>query len=256
MFLNSFLLTKISVILRLAIIILFFSTNLFAEIRNIEMEGRIRYFSTLVDDLGTRYDDTRPGPALDLYFNLPLTDNLSVKSFNYIINYNDTTSGDETMNTEFNQRLGLLYKRKGTVFYPYGKILWHDENPNKQVDSSHLGLVIQQYFSKDVFVSGDYREELSDGAVLAGVRHSQRVFDLRFHKKNLTSFADYPVHLKLGYAEGVNLRGAKSVRFDMDITNRLELSVKYVENIGKGPISSTLNSQNQDFLVGSIGYKF
>ena len=256
MFLNSFLLTKISVILRLAIIILFFSTNLFAEIRNIEMEGRIRYFSTLVDDLGTRYDDTRPGPALDLYFNLPLTDNLSVKSFNYIINYNDTTSGDETMNTEFNQRLGLLYKRKGTVFYPYGKILWHDENPNKQVDSSHLGLVIQQYFSKDVFVSGDYREELSDGAVLAGVRHSQRVFDLRFHKKNLTSFADYPVHLKLGYAEGVNLRGAKSVRFDMDITNRLELSVKYVDNIGKGPISSTLNSQNQDFLVGSIGYKF
>ena len=256
MFLNSFLLTKISVILRLAIIILFFSTNLFAEIRNIEMEGRIRYFSTLVDDLGTRYDDTRPGPALDLHFNLPLTDNLSVKSFNYIINYNDTTSGDETMNTEFNQRLGLLYKRKGTVFYPYGKILWHDENPKKQVDNSHLGLVIQQYFSKDVFISADYREELSDGAVLAGVRHSQRVFDLRFHKKNLTSFADYPVHLKLGYAEGVNLRGAKSVRFDMDITKRLELSVKYVDNIGKGPISSTLNSQNQDFLVGSIGYKF
>ena len=256
MFLNSFLLTKISVILRLAIIILFFSTNLFAEIRNIEMEGRIRYFSTLVDDLGTRYDDTRPGPALDLHFNIPLTDNLSIKSLNYIINYNDTTSGDETMNTEFNQRLGLLYKRKGTVFYPYGKILWHDENSKKQVDSSHLGLVIQQYFSKDVFVSGDYREELSDGAVLAGVRHSQRVFDLRFHKKNLTSFADYPVHLKLGYAEGVNLRGAKSVRFDMDITKRLELSVKYVDNIGKGPISSTLNSQNQDFLVGSIGYKF
>ena len=97
---------------------------------------------------------------------------------------------------------------------------------------------------------------MSDGAVLAGVIHSQRVFDLRFHRKNLTSFADYPVHLKLGYAEGVNLRGAKSVRFDMDITKRLELSVKYVDNIGKGPISSTLNSQNQDFLVGSIGYKF
>jgi len=42
----------------------------------------------------------------------------------------------------------------------------------------------------------------------------------------------------------------------MDVTKRLELSVKYVDNMGKGPISSTLDSQNQDFLVGTIGYKF
>ena len=55
----------------------------------------------------------------------------------------------------------------------------------KQVDNSHLGIVIQQYFSKDVFISADYREELSNGAVLAGVRHSQRVFDLRYNKKTL-----------------------------------------------------------------------
>jgi len=235
---------------------LILKTDLLADITKLKVDGRVRYFTTLVDDLGTRYDDTRPGPALDLHFTYPLKDNLSIKSFNYIINYNDTTSGDETMNTEFNQRLGLLYQRKGTIFYPYGKILWHDENPAKQVDNSHLGIVIQQYFSKDVFISADYREELSNGAVLAGVRHSQRVFDLRYNKKNLTSVADYPVHLKLGYAEGVNLRGVKSVRFDMDVTKRLELSVKYVDNMGKGPISSTLDSQNQDFLVGSIGYKF
>ena len=43
---------------------------------------------------------------------------------------------------------------------------------------------------------------------------------------------------------------------DWHVTKRLELTVKYVDNMGKGPISSTLDSQNQDFLVGSIGYKF
>ena len=142
-----------------------------ADISKLKVNGQVRYFSTLVDDLGTRYDDTRPGPALDLHFTYPVNENLFVKSFNNFINYNDTTSGDETANIRCNQRLGLMYKLGETVFYPYGKILHHDENPKKQIDSSHLGLVIQQYFSKDFFISGDYREELSNGAVLAGVRH-------------------------------------------------------------------------------------
>jgi len=160
------------------LVLIFPINSILADIQDIKVEGRLRYFSTLVDDLGTRYDDTRPGPALDLHFTYPVSENLSIKSFNYIVNYNDTTSGDETANIEYNQRLGLMYKLDGTIFYPYEKILHHDKNPKKQIDSSHLGIVIQQYFSKDLFISGDYREELSNGAVLAGVRHSQRVFDV------------------------------------------------------------------------------
>ena len=118
-----------------------------ADISNIKIDGQIRYFSTLVDDLGQRYDDTRSGPALDLHFTYPINENFFIKSFNYVINYNDTTSGDETANIRYNQRLGLMYKLGGTVFYPYGKIIHHDENPKKQIDNSHAGIVIQQYFS-------------------------------------------------------------------------------------------------------------
>ena len=227
-----------------------------ADISELKVNGQLRYFSTLVDDLGTRYDDTRPGPALDLHLTYPINEKLTIKSFNYIINYNDTTSGDETANIRYNQRLGLMYKLGGTVFYPYGKILHHDENPKKQIDSSHLGLVIQQYFSKDLFISGDYREELSDGAVLAGVRHSQRVFDLRFNKKNLIKIKDKPVHLKIIYAEGVNLRGTKSIKFESEITDKFGFNLKYVDNMGKGPIGSTNQDQNRDYLVSEIAYKF
>ena len=90
-----------------------------ADISELKVNGQVRYFSTLVDDLGTRYDDTRPGPALDLHLTYPINEKLTIKSFNYIINYNDTTSGDETANIRYNQRLGLMYKLGGTVFYPY-----------------------------------------------------------------------------------------------------------------------------------------
>ena len=134
------------------IIFLFPVKFVHADISNLKVNGQIRYFSTLVDDLGQRYDDTRPGPALDLHFSYPINENLSVKSFNYVINYNDTTSGDETANIRYNQRLGLMYKLNGTVFYPYGKIIHHDENPKKQIDNSNAGIVIQQYFSKDLFI--------------------------------------------------------------------------------------------------------
>jgi len=238
------------------LIFLFPFNSVLSDISNLKVNGQIRYFSTLVDDLGTRYDDTRPGPALDLHFTYPINENLSVKSFNYVINYNDTTSGDETANIRYNQRLGLMYKLGGTVFYPYGKILHHDENPKKQIDSSHLGLVVQQYFSKDLFISGDYREELSDGAVVAGVRHSQRVFDLRFNKKNFVKIKDRPVHLKIGYAEGVNLRGTKTIKFESEITDKVGFNLKYVDNMGKGPIGSTNQDQNRNYLVSEIAYKF
>ena len=66
--------------------------SILVDIKDIKVEGRLRYFSTLVDDLGTRYDDTRPGPALDLHFTYPFIENLFIKNFNYIVNYNDTTS--------------------------------------------------------------------------------------------------------------------------------------------------------------------
>ena len=238
------------------LVLIFPINSILADIKDIKVEGRLRYFSTLVDDLGTRYDDTRPGPALDLHFTYPVSENLSIKSFNYIVNYNDTMSGDETANIEYNQRLGLMYKLGGTIFYPYGKILHHDKNPKKQIDSSHIGIVVQQYFSKDLFVSGDYREELSNGAVLAGVRHSQRVFDVNLNKKNFFKIKDTPVHLKIGYAEGVNLRGAKLIKFINEINDNLEFSIKYVDNIGKGPIGSTNLDQNRNYLIADVGYKF
>ena len=87
--------------------ILFPINSVLSDISNLKVNGQIRYFSTLVDDLGQRYDDTRPGPALDLHFTYPINESLSIKSFNYVINYNDTTSGDETANIRYNQRLGL-----------------------------------------------------------------------------------------------------------------------------------------------------
>ena len=91
-------------------------SSVLSDISNLKVNGQIRYFSTLVDDLGTRYDDTRPGPALDLHFTYPINESLSIKSFNYVINYNDTTSGDETANIRYNQRLGFMYKLGGTIF--------------------------------------------------------------------------------------------------------------------------------------------
>ena len=228
-----------------------------ADIEKIKFNGKIRYFSTLVNDSGVNYDDTRPGPVLDLHFTYPINEKLSVKSFNYIINYNDATSGDQTANIKYNQKLGLVYKLGGNIFFPYGKIEHHDENPNKQIDSSHLGLVVEQYFSKDLSISVDYREELSDGAVTrGGIRHSEKFFDLQFNKKKIVKINDRPVHLKIGYAESVNLRGIKTIKFVNEITDKIEFNLKYIDNIGKGPIGSNNLVQNRDYLIAEIGYKF
>ena len=228
-----------------------------ADIEKIKFNGKIRYFSTLVNDYGVNYDDTRPGPVLDLHFTYPINEKLSVKSFNYIINYNDAASGDETVNTHFNQKLGLVYKLGGTIFFPYGKMEHHDENPKKQIDNSHLGLVVEQYFSKDLSISFDYREELSDGAVTrGGIRHSEKFFDLQFNKKKIVKINDRPVHLKIGYAESVNLRGIKTIKFVNEITDKIEFNLKYIDNMGKGPIGSNNLNQNRDYLIAEIGYKF
>ena len=241
----------------LVLIFLFPINSIQADIEKIKFNGKIRYFSTLVNDYGVNYDDTRPGPVLDLHFTYPINEKLSVKSFNYIINYNDTNSGDETANIKYNQKLGLVYKLGGNIFFPYGKIEHHDENPNKQIDSSHLGLVVEQYFSKDLSISVDYREELSDGAVTrGGVRHSEKFFDLQFNKKKFVKINDRPVHLKIGYAESVNLRGIKTIKFVNEITDKIEFNLKYIDNMGKGPIGSNNLVQNRDYLIGEIGYKF
>ena len=228
-----------------------------ADIEKIKFNGKIRYFSTLVNDYGVNYDDTRPGPVLDLYFTYPINEKLTVKSFNYIVNYNDATSGDETVNTHYNQKLGLVYKSGGTIFFPYGKVEHHDENPQKQIDNSHLGLVVEQYFSKDLSISFDYREELSDGAVTrSGIRHSEKFFDLQFNKKNFVKINDRPVHLKIGYAESFNLKGIKTIKFVNEITDKIEFNLKYIDNMGKGPVGSNNLSQNRDYLIAEIGYKF
>ena len=242
--------------LYLILIIALTGVDATADFSKIKIDGRLRYFSTLVDNLGKDYDSARPGPVLDLHFSYPVTPKFVIKNFNYFVNYNDTTSGDEEMNVEFNQRLAFMYINKGRVIAPYLKMVNHDENPSKQVDNSHKGIYLEQFFNKDRSVSLDYREELSDGSVIGKVRYGQRVFDLRFKNKNLFSLFDKPVHLNLGYAEGVNLRGVKSVIFNSDITKNLELTVKYIDNIGKGPIGSTNLAQNRNFLVSEIGYKF
>ena len=242
-FLSFFFLFQINVVL--------------ADIERIKFNGKIRYFSTLVNDYGVNYDDTRPGPVLDLHFTYPINEKLTIKSFNYIVNYNDATSGDETANIKYNQKLGLVYKLGRTIFFPYGKMEHHDENPKKQIDNSHLGLVVEQYFSKDLSISFDYREELSDGAVTrSGIRHSEKFFDLQFNKKKFVKINDRPVHLKIGYAESVNLRGIKTIKFVNEISDKIEFNLKYIDNMGKGPVGSNNLSQNRDYLIAEIGYKF
>ena len=76
----------------LSVFFLFQINIVLADIEKIKFNGKIRYFSTLVNDYGVNYDDTRPGPVLDLHFTYPINEKLTVKSFNYIINYNDAVS--------------------------------------------------------------------------------------------------------------------------------------------------------------------
>ena len=97
-----------------AFIFLFHHNDLIADISKLKVDGRVRYYSTLVDNLGKNYDSARPGPVLDLHFTYPITPKLFIKNLNYFfVNFNDTTSGDETINLEINQRLALMYVNKG-----------------------------------------------------------------------------------------------------------------------------------------------
>lgn len=251
----SFLTNKILKLLNKALILfLFFSHTSYADISKLKVDGTLWYFSTLVDDLGTNYDNARPGPALELNFNYSMNENFSIQNFNAIINYDDTTASRS--NLEFNQKLGILYKQQGTLIYPYGKIVHHDKSNPNQIDSSAFGIAVQQFFNKDTYVILDYREDTTNGSLLAGVRYQQSVSEIAFWKKNLFQFMDKPIDLKLGYADSPNLRSVKTIRFDANLTDQTFLSLRYIDNDGNGPIGRNSVAQNRKFLTAAIAYKF
>jgi len=52
------------------------------------------------------------------------------------------------------------------------------------------------------------------------------------------------------------LRGTKTIKFESEITDKVGFNLKYVDNMGKGPIGSTNKGQNRNYLVSEIAYKF
>ena len=231
------------------------SSMSFAEIKRFYPEGKIRYASTLVDDLGKNYDNTRPGVIFDLHFTYLLNKNFALRSLNYIVPYDDTNNDGTTQNYEFNQRLGLIIKEKNFTLIPYGKIVYHDKNGPKQNDNSHFGIVGQVEIAKDLTFSYDYREENTNGAKLAGTVYGDIVTDMRLVKKNVLFINSMPVHFKLGQADGKNFRRSTVVKATMDITKKIDLSIKHVDNQGKGLFKNNV-TQNRNYLVMDIGYKF
>ncbi len=237
-------------------LIILLTSSSWADISKLKMDGRVRYFSTLVDDLGSDINDARPGTVLDLHFTYPITENIFLKNFNFIHDVEDSTSGDKTYNLEINQRLALFFKLDNIYIAPYGKMLNHDKNPNKQADNAHFGLYSEYFFKRNISLSADYREETSNGAVLGNTRYGQDILDVRYKHKNIYKLNDMPVSLYMGYVEGNNLRGSKHLKLTTDITKKFEVSTKLVKNIGKGPIFSNNTAQNRTFAVIEIGYKF
>jgi len=138
--------------------ILFFSSTLHAETKKFYPEGKIRYFTTLISDGGTNYNNTRPGLVIDSHFTYLLNKNFAIRSVNHIINYDDTVNDGTEQNFEFDQRLGLIIKKKNLVLMPYAKITHHDKNVSTQNDNSHLGFVFQAKLHKDLFFDYDYRK--------------------------------------------------------------------------------------------------
>ena len=72
--------------LYLILIIALTGVDATADFSKIKIDGRLRYFSTLVDNLGKDYDSARPGPVLDLHFSYPVTPKFVIKNFNYFVN--------------------------------------------------------------------------------------------------------------------------------------------------------------------------
>ena len=44
-----------------------------------------------------------------------------------------------------------------------------------------------------------------------------------------------------------------SIQADIE---KIEFNLKYIDNMGKGPVGSNNLSQNRDYLIAEIGYKF
>ena len=152
------------------VVFFLYSFMSFAEIKRFYPEGKIRYASTLVDDLGKNYDNTRPGVIFDLHFTYLLNKNFALRSLNYIVPYDDTKNDGTTQNF---------------TLIPYGKIVHHDKNGPKQNDNSHFGIVGQIEIAKNLTFSYDYREENTNGAKLAGTVYGDVVTDMRLVKKNV-----------------------------------------------------------------------
>ena len=133
--------------------IFFLSSTLHAETKKFYPEGKISYFTTLISDGGTNYNNTRPGLVIDSHFTYLLNKNFAIRSVNHIINYDDTVNDGTEQNFEFDQRLGLIIKKKNLVLMPYAKITHHDKNVSTQNDNSHLGFVFQAKLHKDLFLT-------------------------------------------------------------------------------------------------------
>jgi hypothetical protein len=78
---------------------------------------------------------------------------------------------------------------------------------------------------------------------------------MRLVKKNVFFINSMPVHFKLGQADGKNFRRSTVVKATMDITKKIDLSIKHVDNQGKGLFKNNV-AQNRNYLVMDIGYKF
>ena len=237
--------------------ILFFSSTLHAETKRFYPEGKIRYFTTLIDDLGTNYNNTRPGSVLDLHFTYLLNKNFAIRSVNYIVNYDDTVNDGTEQNFEFNQRLGLIIKKNNLALIPYAKITHHDKNVSTQNDNSHLGFVFQAKLHKDLFFDYDYREENSNGAkiVTTGYVYVDKVTAVKLTKKNLFFLSVFPVHLKIAQADGSNFRRSRVIKTTLDVNKKTDLAIKYVNNSGKDSFKNNV-AQNRNYLVAEFGYKF
>ena len=46
------------------------------------------------------------------------------------------------------------------------------------------------------------------------------------------------------------------IKFESEITDKIGLNLKYIDNMGKGPIGSNNQNQNRNYLVSEIAYKF
>ena len=84
---------------------------------------------------------------------------------------------------------------------------------------------------------------------------ADKVTDVKLTKKNLFFLGAFPIHLKIGQADGRNLRRSRVIKTTLDINKKTDLAIKYVDNSGKGIFKNNV-AQNRNYLVAEFGYKF